>query len=223
MKDARSPIPPAPDVLDRIHLELTEGLLQRVKRYALRRVGAKRVAGLACFDDELEAEHMATDAATLTILGHRTWDPRVPLFEHLCGVIRSTSSDEIEHHNKFTRTVVGRLSMDESHGDDAELDRQLNQRGAIDIQRPAHVFTLADARDHLVTSLRFMSRTDAQVTKLLDAYRSGCEDRADVLACTNMTADEYRNARRKLDRLLEALPEHIKEGAADALEVSYGF
>lgn len=223
MKETDSPIPPAPDVLDRLHRELTDDMLDRVQRYALRRVGAKRVAGLSCFDDELEAEHMATDAATLTILGHRTWDLNVPLFEHLCGVVRSTSSNEIKQHKKIPRATLGRLSMDDSHGADADLDAQLTTLGAMDIQRPTHAFTLADARDHLVTSLRLMSRTDAVVTQLLDAYRSGAEDRAEVLECTGMTEGQYRNARRRLDRLIEALPEHIKDGAADALEVSYGF
>ena len=81
MTDVRKPAPPAPALLDRLHHELTDALLERVKRYAMRRVGAKRVAGIPCFDDELEAEHMATEAATLTVLGHRAWDPEVDLFK----------------------------------------------------------------------------------------------------------------------------------------------
>lgn len=88
---------------------------------------------------------------------------------------------------------------------------------------PKRAATLAVARDHLVEGLRIMSRGDDHVTMLLDAYQSGCEERADVLDCTGMSADEYRNARRRLDRLVDALPETIKDGAIDALEVSYGY
>jgi hypothetical protein len=224
MNEARPPAPPGPEVLDRLHLELTAHLLERVKHYARQRVGAKRVAGIPCFDPDVEAEHMATEAATLTILGHRTWNPSVPLFQHLCGVVRSVSAEAVEHHNRLHTDTLGRLSLEDSHGDDAKLDLQLaRDHGSEHTQRPKRAATLADARDHLVESLRIMSRGDDHVTMLLDAYQSGCEERADVLDCTGMSADEYRNARRRLDRLVDALPETIKDGAVDALEVSYGY
>ena len=218
------PIPPAPELLDRLRHELTPHLLERVKRYARQRVGAKRVAGIPCFDPDVEAENMATEAATLTILGHRNWNPSVPLFQHLCGVVRSLSTEAIEHHNLLPTDPLGRFSLEDSHGDDAKLDLQLaRDHGTERTQRPKRAATLADARDHLVEGLRVMSRGDAHVTMLLDAYQSGCEDRADVLDCTGMSEAEYRNARRRLDRLVDALPETIKEGAVDALEVSYGY
>ena len=224
MKEARPPAPPGPELLDRLHHELTDHLLERVKRYARRRVGAKRVAGIPCFDPDVEAENMATEAATLTILGHRNWNPSVPLFQHLCGVVRSVSAEAVEHHNRLHTDVLGRLSLEDSHGDDAKLDLQLaRNHGNEHTQRPKRAATLADARDQLVASLRIMARGDDHVTMLLTAYEVGCEDRADVLDCTGMSAADYRNARRRLDRLVDALPDTINDGAIDALEVSYGY
>lgn len=218
------PIPPPPDILDRLHRELTDHLLERVKRYARRRVGAKRVAGIPCFDPDLEAEHMATEAAALTVLGHRTWNPSVPLFQHLCGVVRSVSAEAIEHHNRVHTDVLGRLSLDDSHGDDAKLDARLvRDHGSDHARRPARAVSLADARDQLVAGLRVLARGDAHVTMLLDAYESGCEERADVLDVTGMSESAYRNARRRLDRMVDALPDTLKDGAMDALEVSYGY
>ena len=223
MKDARPPLPPAPEVLDRLRMELNEELLERVKLYARQRVGAKRVAEIACFDTDVEAENMATEAATLTILGHRTWNPCVPLFEHLCGVVRSVSSDQIAHQHLYRHDVIGRLSLDESHGDDAALDQKLSFHNDDRARRPKAVASFADARDRVMTYLRLACRGDHYVTQLLDAYEAGCEDRAEVLDCTGMSGADYKNARRRLDRAMDALPDNIHTEAHDALEVSYGF
>lgn len=223
MRDASPPIPPAPDVLDRLRMELNDELLERVKLYARQRVGAKRVAEIPCFDTDVEAENMATDAATLTVLGHRTWNPCVPLFEHLCGVVRSVSSDEIAHAHLGHYDVIGRLSLDESHGDDVALDCKLTVYNADRARRPKAVATFADTRDRMMEVLRIACRGDHHVTQLLDAYEAGCEDRAEVLDCTGMSENDYRNARRRLDRAIDALPDNIHTEALDALEVSHGF
>ncbi len=223
MTDTPQLIPPAPEVLDRLHLELTDHLLARVKLYARRRVGAKRAAGIPCFDANLEAEHMATEAATLTVLGQRTWNPEVSLFVHLCGVVRSLSTEAVKHHQRLPTEVFRRPSFEDSQGDDVEFDAKLAQRGSERTLRPKRAATLADARDQLLVGLRVMSRGDAHVTMLLDAYEAGCEERVDILDCTGMSAADYRNARRRLDRLVVALPDTIRDGAIDALEVSYGY
>jgi hypothetical protein len=223
MKDARPPIPPAPEVLDRLRIELNDELLERVRRYACQRVGAKRLADIACFDTDDEAENMAAEAATLTVIGHRTWNPSVPLFEHLCGVVRSVSSDQIAHQHLYRHDAIGRLSLDESHGDDVALDQQLTIHNEDRARRPKAVASFADARDRVMSCLRIACRGDHHVTQLLDAYESGCEDRAEVLDCTGMSPSDYKNARRRLDRAIEALPDNINTEALDALEVSYGF
>ncbi len=223
MTATRPPIPPAPDVLDRLRAELTDELLERVRLYARQRVNAKRVAEIACFDTDDEAEIMATDAATLTVLGHRTWNPCVPLFEHLCGVVRSVSSAEIAHAHLGHHDSIGRLSLDESHGDDVALDQKLTIFNPDRARRPKAVANFADARDRVISVLRVACRGDHHVTELLDAYEAGCEDRAEVLDCTAMSESDYRNARRRLDRAIDALPDNIHTEALDALEVSYGF
>jgi hypothetical protein len=119
--------------------------------------------------------------------------------------------------------VIGRLSLDESHGADVALDVKLTVFNEDRARRPKAVATFADARDRVMSCLRIACRGVAHVAQLLDAYEAGCEDRAEVLDCTGMSESEYRNARRRLDRAIDVLPNNINTEALDALEVSYGF
>ncbi|MCA9675167.1 MAG: hypothetical protein H6708_27790 [Kofleriaceae bacterium] len=137
--------------------------------------------------------------------------------------MRSLSSYEVTRHKRLQTTPVGRLSLEDSHGDDAQLDAAMTCNGNERTRRPKRAASLVEASDQLLAGLRILARGDAQVTQLIDAYEAGCEERADILGCTDLTEAQYRNARRRLDRMVEALPTTIRDGAADALEVSYGY
>lgn len=221
--DEDQPTPPTPEIAALLRRELTSELLERVTKYALRRVKVKRRAGVPCFDNDAEAENMATDAATLTILGHRPWDPAVPLVRHLCGVVRSVSSDEVRHQRRAKPRTIHPASMDESHDDHAKIDAQMVRHGSHRSAWPKRMVSLTDARDRLVGPLRVLAHNDKHVSRLLDAYVDGCDDPIEAREHAGLTRDEMRFARRRLDRMLEELPKKIEEGAQDALEVSYGY
>jgi len=216
------PLPPA--LLARLERELTDALLDRVRRFAETRVELKRRLGIPCYErKEQEAEIMVQDAITATVLGQRAWNPEIGLYDHLCGVVRSESSTEAARATRRPHTSVQALAMDESHGGDAEISGQITRSGPAPIARPAGVLSASDAARRSIDALRVLARGEPTVTMLLDAYQSGCVTRKDVMAVTGMSADTYRNARRKLDRMNKALPDNLSEGVQDALEISYDF
>jgi len=224
MKPDVEPIPLSPALLSRLERELTDPLVDRLRRFALTRVAIKRRRGVPCFEKaEDEAEIMAQDAVTLTVLGHRQWHPEVDLYTHLWGVIRSESSKEAAHAKKFCHTSVDALSMDESHGGDAGIHADITRGGPDSWSRPGHIVSAHDANRRLLDQLRVLSHREPTVAMLLDAYEAGCTTRKEVLAATQMSPGDYRNARRKLDRMIAALPDNLNEGAHDALEITYDY
>ncbi len=221
--DEDQPIPPAPEIAAKLRHELTAKVLESVAKYALRRVKFKRRSGVPCFDNEHEAENMATDAATLTILGHRPWSPEVPLVRHLCSVVRSVSSDEVRHQRRAKPRTIQVAPSEDGHDGHAKLDALMVRHGSHRSAWPKRMVSLTDARDRLLAPLRVLSHNDPHVRRLLDAYEDGCDDPVEAREHAGLSRDEMRFARRRLDRMLEELPKKIEEGAQDALEVSYGY
>lgn len=224
MRDADAPIPLPPALLERLRRELNEPVRKRVLAFAKQRVAVLRHARIPTAEDAArEAEILVQDAVTATILGHRRWDPSLPLYDHLCGVIRSETGNRAAHARKHRHLPVQARNLDESSDGDAALHAKMTSQGPTSLARPGRIVSTADAARRLCQRLRQQARgKPTAVTKLIDAYESGCESRKDVLDVTDMTEDEYRNARRILDRMLAALPEDFHDGARDALEITHG-
>lgn len=218
------PDPPPPEIADRLRRELTPEILERVAKFARRRIGVKRRNGVPCREDaDMEAEDMAINAATLTVLGQRAWNPSVELFTHLCGVVRSVSSDDIAHHVKQPTRPLHVVAMNDSSDGIHAVDAEAALFNAPRAAKPKRMVTLTDASNRLRGGLRVLARGDEEVKKLLDAFEDGCEDGGEARRYARLTIEAYRNARRRLDRMIEALPENLDEDAHDALEVSYGY
>lgn len=227
MKSDVDPIPLAPDLLERLERELTDELMNRLIGYAETRVLVKRRCRVPTYEKKRdEAELMAQDAISLTIIGHRTWNPEVGLYEHLCGVVRSESTKEADQaiHRKLEPLTVS--ANDESHGDEEKREAKATKATTDEptrALRPRSAIAMLDAKRRLLDPLRLMARREPLVEMLLDAYESGCTTKKEVLAVTGMSHDEYRSARRKLDTMLQHLPDNLSEGAQDALEITYDY
>ena len=214
------PVPPV--VLERLRRELTQELLGRVAGYACRRVGVLRKSGLPCLKDpRLQAEELAQDAAVQTVLGHRTWNPEVPLFQHLCGVVRSETTAASRQRARQRNAPIEEMRWDDSHDGDIKVAAELARRGSARSARPRHDVSLTDANHRLTAALRIAARGDQDVLHLLDAYQAGAHAPTDVQSATGLNRKRYINARRRLDRMIDALPDALIEGTHDALEVSY--
>jgi hypothetical protein len=223
MTDDHAPLPLPPVLLERLRRELTDPLKARVLAFAKTRVGVLRSARIPTLDDpEQEAEILVQDAVTSTILGHRRWEPDLPLYDHLCGVVRSETGNRAAHARKHRHVSVQARNLDESSDGSAKLHARITQKAPTSLARPGRNVSTGDAARKLCQRLREHALgKPATVRMLIDAYESGCEDRKDILDATEMTADEYRNARRILDRMLAALPDDFHDGALDALEITH--
>ncbi|MCA9677037.1 MAG: hypothetical protein KC464_18565 [Myxococcales bacterium] len=145
----------------------------------------------------------------------------MPLFQHLCGVVRSETTAAARQRARRRHAPIEAMRWDDSHDGDIKVSAELARRGPARSARPRHDVSLTDANDRLLAALRIAARGDLDVLELLDAYQAGAEAPADVQAATDLSRQRYLNARRRLDRMIDALPAGLADGAHDALEVSY--
>jgi hypothetical protein len=220
MRSDGVPMPLDRPRLEQLERELTDPRMERLRRFAEQRVLMQKRSGVVGYDDpKHEAEILVQNAITLTILGNRCWRDDLDLYDHLCGVIRSESSAEVRRVAKRGETAFDPLALDQSHHDEDNLE---TPRRGVSSHRGLRSKSLAEAVRHVTAPLRALTAHDDNVDKLIDAYESGCSSKKEVRAVTALSHDEYRSARRKLDRLLAKLPEPLTEGVRDALEISYG-
>jgi hypothetical protein len=209
------PTPLEPARLEQLERELTHDLLADLQRWASQRAYVQRSGAVVGFADlDHEADVLVQDAIGMTALGERRWDPDVPLYDHLCGVIRSLSSHAVERaKSRGDQSLEGADGIVEPDGAApraATSRRGLRRRGFVEAVR------------YVIAPLRDMAARDVAVNQLLDAYESGCTTRREVLAVTTWSRAEYLSARRKLDRLLAKLPLPTLAGVRDAMEITYG-
>lgn len=224
MKDDAAPAPLPPPLLERLRHELREPTLKpRLLAYARKRVGALRLAGIPVhLDSDHEAEILVQDAVTATILGQRRWEPDVSLFHHLCGALRSETANRVKHAGRSRHVSMHAGALDDSSDDLSPLDGAMTRGRAGTAALPGHAVSTGDAVRRLMHALRELAiDKPPTVTALLDAYEDGCDGRQAVLTETGLTIDEYRSARRILDRMVRSLPHESYQGARDALEITY--
>jgi hypothetical protein len=224
MSEEVVPIPQPLSLLERLEREMTDAVMDRVRRFARKRALVKRCAGVPGYDDlKAEALDMANEAVTLTVLGQRAWDPEVDLYDHLCGVVRSESTKECAKHIKFRHQSIQALALDESYGGDADVQAQITRGGPDIYGRPRHQASVADARRQVIEALRVLARGDDLVGDILDAREAGYTTKQEIVEVTGMTDNQYRAAAKRFNRMLDRLPDNLGEGAQDALEISYGY
>jgi len=141
------------------------------------------------------------DALGDTFAGIVRWDPsRCPLSLHLKTVIRSRLSHEYERAEQFAHITIG----------DADETKLARDAEPIDPGFDTYV-------DEFETRLRQLAADDPAVLAILDAYLEGITERAKVCRVTGLTKANYHNAHRRLKRLAENLPEHLRAAAIGSL------
>lgn len=149
---------------------------------------------------------MVQDAIGDTFAGIVTWDPsRCPLALHLKSVVRSRLSHDLERVEQFAHVGMQDASESDVHN---VMEAQA---------KPAADPTLDEYVDEFYARLRELAPDDEPVLVLLDANMAGFVERAQVCRATGMTKAAYHNAHRRLKRLADNLPEHLRAAALDAL------
>ena len=171
-----------PAMLEAFERELTPDVARRLLELAARRTAMLRAAGLPVAADH--AKLLVRDAISDTLAQVARWNPEEqPLGLHLRGIIR-----------RRTWAKLSQLPPPPSE----------DHRPAPLAQEPGRARTVIQ---RVVAGLAYDSADDAAVRLVLEAYCNGASTGAEVSHAAGITLEEYAAARRRLDRLLAALPE----------------
>ena len=196
-----------PEMLEAFERQLTDPVLERLLSFAKRRVEMLVKAGVR--RTPKDADMMVRDAITDTLTRVVRWEPeRVSLEQHLRLVMKTRSLNRLRQVKRTPHK-----SMEDSVDGEITVAAASAARAA----RPQETIEINEVAQRVMSTVRERAAGDADVARLLDAYADGCCERGEVIARTGMTATAYVNARRRLDRMLAALPDEIEENVRDTL------
>lgn len=183
--------------------QLTHEMIASVTVYAKKR--AEWIQTKTKRADNLLARELYQDAVTDTWLGDVAWDPmKMPLELHLKRTIRSRSATMMKHLRKFPPLRVAKLSLD--------LEREMSE--AMEVEQDHE---LTHYIDDIVGKLYQLAGDDAEVIQILDCFANDQIERRDIMHATGLDRVAYHNARRRLVRLVERLPNDLREQAIRAM------
>ena len=196
-----------PEMLEAFEKTLTEAVMERLLSFAKRRVAMLAKAGVRRTPDDARA--MVQDAITDTLTRVVTWDPqRVTLETHLRLVMKTRSLNRLAQVQRATHK-----SMEDSH--DGELT--IKKASEATSMSPHDGVEMGEVAALVIGEVIERAKEAPQVLALIEAYQAGCQERAEVIEHTGMSVKEFVNARRRLDRLLAALPEQMQNDVEDSL------
>lgn len=161
-------------------------------------------AGVSVAHDE--HQQMLHDAITDTMALVVRWNRQKKMEWHLYRVIVRRVSNELRRAGKRPHVSYEALADGQANGE-AATDRPHHDGNAETSLARAQV------TQRLYRAARAAAVGDRDVNALLDAYEARVSGRRAVMARTGMTLAEFVNARRRLDRLLAALPEELRVAA----------
>jgi hypothetical protein len=85
---------------------------------------------------------------------------------------------------------------------------------AMEVGQPSD---LSSYVDDVVSQLYELASGDTEVNQILDCFAVDRVDRRDIMRATGMDRVTYHNARRRLVRLVEDLPNDLRERALRAM------
>jgi len=188
---------------DAFEVQLTGEMIASVMIYAKKR--AQWIQRFTKRHDNYLARELYQDAVTDTWLGDVKWDPaKVPLELHLKRTIRSRSAARVEHLVDFPEDRVRTLKL--------EMETKMS-----DAMGAGQANDLSSYVDDVVSQLYELARGDTEVIQILDCFAVDQVDRREIMRATGMDRVTYHNARRRMVRLVEELPNDLRERALRAM------
>ena len=188
---------------DAFEVQLTGEMVASVMIYAKKR--AEWIQRITKRHDNYLARELYQDAVSDTWLGDVKWDPaKVPLELHLKRTIRSRSAARVEHLVQFPEDRVRTL----------KLEMETKMSDAMEVGQSNDVSSYVD---DVVAKLYDRARGDTEVIQILDCFAVDQVDRRDIMRVTRMDRVTYHNARRRMVRLVEDLPNDLRERALRAM------
>ena len=194
---------PPEDLIDELAKQCTKDVMERVCRYAARRLsGARKVSAT-----DYAAQELAQDAIDDTLEGTAPWDRAVlPLKRHLYNVVKRRTAANRERAERLPHVSIDVVTPDGHSPVRDELEHAMRER------RPDER-AAAYARS-VIIELRWRATGDADVLALIDAKADDRTSRADAMAVTGFSEQRYRAALRRLNRLADELgiELHLRNG-----------
>jgi hypothetical protein len=183
--------------------QLEPSALQKLTQFA--KYGAYQLAlsGEPVAPDE--HQQLVHDAIADTMSLVVTWNRSLDIEVHLYNVISSRIKNGLRSAKKKVRVELDALDTDEA----AAMVRRGSELEAA--------LGRAQVTQQLYRELRARAASDPEVLSMLDAYHAEVTDRREVMAQTGLTLPEFVNARRRLDRLIAALPDELRRAALAAM------
>ena len=154
--------------------------------------------------DPLIARELALDALADTFDGKVTWDPDAALLvAHLCQVIRSRTSHELDRAKRFVHVSLEREGAMELEQEASNAMAAANDAGDREVG--------ASRARSALDAVRRLAARDPAVLMLLDAFDEGITDRQGVMRFTGMAAAAYENAVRRMRRLSKKVRRELRE------------
>lgn len=180
---------------------LDAAALRRLRGFARRGVAQLARVGETVASDE--HEQVVHDAIADTLALVVRWNRQCSMETHLYNVILRRISNGLRRAPK--RVAVSLEALDEDEG------------VARDRSEPEASLGRAQVTLQLYRVARERAEGDPEVCSMLDAYAAGVTARRAVMATTGMNMSSVVNARRRLDRLLAALPSELRFAALAAM------
>jgi hypothetical protein len=187
---------------------LSLSVRQKLARFARRWAKELAKAGVPIAGNE--HDHIVHDAIADTLHGVVARDRRIEIGLHLMNVVKRRSSNRIRRARKQVHVSLDAISG----GGDLPAAASLY----VDHERS---MGRAQVTAQLWCTIRELVAGDTAVLLILDAYKAEVSQPRDVMKLTGLGLPDFSNARRRLDRVLCALPLELRRDALEAMRDSH--
>lgn len=212
----RAPVPPHPDLVDRIKREIAApGFLRELMIWAERQVG--KMLSIENRVDPSKATALVNDAIVDTCDGVRRWDPEArTLRRHLEQSINSRMWHECERGRRRRQIPLDTAAVDDSQ-DETAIGVEMSLRREDPRTRPDALFAQREVRAKVFDALRSRAASDAPVLALLDAYEIGVHREGEVSERLNVSENTLRSLVRRHKTALGHLPAALQADMREML------
>lgn len=212
----RPPVPPSPDLMERIKREVAApGFLRDLTMWAERQAG--RGLSIENRHEPSKATDIVNEAIVATLAGVRRWDPTArTLRRHLEQTINSKLWHEYDRTRRRRHIPLDTTSADDSQ-EEAALDVEMSLRREDPRTRPDGLFEQREIRGKIFHALRLRAGTDRALLDLLDSYETGVHRQGEVTTHLGLDARSFENLVRRFQTARGHVPGELRENLRDML------
>ena len=213
----KAPVPPAPEVLDRIKREVAApGFLSDLLTWADRQCGK-----LLSMEDRIDP-HKATELVNAAVVdtcdGVRVWYPEArTLRRHLEQTVNSRLWHECERSRRRRFVPVTPAAVDDSQDEAGGVEIEMSAQREDPRTRPDAMVAQREVRARVFGALRAEAARDRDLLALLDAYETGHHVESDAEAKVGIAGQAFKNLVRRFKTIRGHLPDELRGAALEVM------